>query len=145
MKSEPSSYSIDDLKTDKSTLWDGVRNYQARNFMMKDMHIGDKVLFYHSNTKPTAIVGQAEVSANASPDPTAIDKKSKYFDPKSTPEKPVWHCVEIKFVKKFKRPILLHEIKQHKGLESMMLIRKGIRLSIQPVTESEFKLICSLK
>ncbi len=144
MKSEPSSYSIDDLETDKKTLWDGVRNYQARNFMMKDMHIGDEVLFYHSNTKPTAVVGLVKVSDNAKPDPVAMDKTSKYFDPKSTNENPIWHCVEIKFVKKFTTPVTLQEIKQQESLEGMMLIKKGMRLSIQPVTKSEFDQICTL-
>ncbi len=145
IKSEPSSYSIDDLEQDKTTLWDGVRNYQARNFMMKEMSIGDQILFYHSNTKPTCIVGLAKVSKAAQPDPTAFDSKSKYYDSKSTKEKPIWHCVEVKFVKKIAKPILLETIKKQKGLENMLLIKKGMRLSIQPVTEDEFKLVCALK
>ena len=89
MKSEPEAYSIDEFKMDKKTLWDGIRNYQARNFMMKDMCVGDEVLFYHSNAKPPGVVGLARISQQAQPDPTAKDKKSKYFDPKSTDKKPI--------------------------------------------------------
>lgn len=144
MKSEPSSYSIDDLKRDITTPWDGVRNYQARNFMMQEMSIGDPVLFYHSNSKLPGVVGLAEVSGAAMPDPTALDRKSKYFDPKATPDKPIWHCVEIKFLKKFTDPITLQFIKEQKGLEKMLLVKRGMRLSIQPITKSEFELICSL-
>ena len=97
MKSEPTTYSIDHLKKDKKTIWDGVRNYQARNFMMQDMKVGDTVLFYHSNAEPPGVSGVAKISKAAIPDPTQFDKKSKYFDPKATKEKPRWFCVEIAF------------------------------------------------
>ena len=96
MKSEPSTYPIEQLKKEKKTLWDGVRSYQARN-IMQTMSVGDKVLFYHSNAKPSCVVGLAEVSKKAVPDPSQFDKKSKYFDPKSDPDNPRWHCVEVKY------------------------------------------------
>ena len=144
MKSEPSSFSIDDLKAQKSTLWDGVRNYQARNFMMNEMKAGDQVLFYHSNADPAAAVGVAQVSGPAEPDLTALDPNSKYFDPKSTPGNPIWYCVRIKFKKKFRRPISLEEMKTVKGLEKMDLLRRGNRLSVQPVSEKEFEIVSTL-
>lgn len=144
MKSEPDVYSIDHLKKEKKTPWDGIRNYQARNFMMKEMSIGDQVLFYHSNAKPPGVAGLAKVSASAQPDPTAFDKKSKYYDEKSSKDNPRWFCVEVRFVKKFPRLISLEEIKNNKKLKDMMVIKKGMRLSIQPVTEKDFKALCDL-
>lgn len=144
MKSEPTSYSIDDLKRDKSTLWEGVRNYQARNFMMKEMSVGDEVLFYHSNAEPPAVVGIAEVSGPAEPDPTQFDASDSHHDPKATPASPIWYCVRVKFKQKFGRPVTLPELRERKELQSMMLLRKGSRLSIQPVTEKEFKLVNKL-
>ncbi|MGH1467259.1 MAG: EVE domain-containing protein [Bdellovibrionales bacterium] len=144
MKSEPDVYSIDTLKKDKTTLWDGIRNYQARNFMMKDMEVGDQVLFYHSNSKPPGIAGLATVSKSAAPDPTAFDKKSKYFCEKSSKENPRWFCVEVKYKKKFKNYIPLDEIKVTKKLEDIMVIKKGARLSIQPVTKKEYDLLCKM-
>lgn len=144
MKSEPDVYSIDHLKKEKTTLWDGIRNYQARNFMMKDMKVGDQVLFYHSNAKPPGIAGLAVISKSAVPDPTAFDKKSKYHCDKSTKENPRWFCVEVKYKKKLKTFIPLDEIKVTKKLEEMVVIRKGSRLSIQPVTKKEFDVICKM-
>ena len=144
MKSEPETYSIDTLKKEKKSLWDGIRNYQARNFMMKDMTIGDQVLFYHSNSKPPGIAGLAEISKPAQPDPTAFDKKSKYYDEKSTKENPRWHCVEVKYKSKLKNYVTLDEVRETKSLQSMMLIKKGSRLSIQPVTKKEFDIICKM-
>lgn len=144
MKSEPTSYSIDDLKRDKSTLWEGVRNYQARNFMMKEMSVGDEVLFYHSSTEPPAVVGIAEVSAPAEPDPTQFDTGDSHHDPKATPASPIWYCVRVKFKQKLGRPVALTELREQKELQNMMLLRKGSRLSIQPVTEKEFKLVSKL-
>lgn len=138
MKSEPDAYSIDQFKKDKVTLWEGVRNYQARNFMIKDMEVGDEVLFYHSNAKPPSVVGLAKVSKPAAADPTVFDKKSDYYEPKATPERPIWECVEVKFVEKFKVPLSLAEVREDKQLQDMLLIRKGSRLSIQPVTKKEF-------
>ena len=143
MKSEPNSYSIDDLKRDKSTLWEGVRNYQARN-LMKEMKVGDDVLFYHSSVEPPAVVGLAEVSSLAEPDPTQFDTGDSHYDPKALPADPIWQCVRVKFKEKFARPVTLPELKTRKELKDMMLLRKGSRLSVQPVTEKEFKLICKL-
>ena len=141
MKSEPDAYSIDQLKSDKTTLWDGIRNYQARNFMMNDMKVGDKVLFYHSNAKPPGVVGLATVSKPAQPDPSQFDKKSKYFAPKSKKEDPRWHCVEVKFQKKFKDMLSLDWLKAEKKLEEMLVIKRGQRLSIQPVEKSHYDYI----
>ena len=141
MKSEPDAYSIDQFKKDKKTLWEGVRNYQARNFMMKDMAIGDQVLFYHSNAEPPGIAGVATVSKLALPDPLQFDKKSEYFDSKSTKEKPIWFCVEVKFQKKFKTLMPLNEIKTDKNLKNMVVIQKGSRLSINPVDKKDFEYI----
>ena len=144
MKSEPDVFSIDDLKQKKTTMWDGVRNYQARNFMMKDMEKGDQVLFYHSNTKPPGVAGLATVSKNALPDETAFDKNSEYYDEKSTREKPRWFCVEVKYKKMFNDYVSLEEIKEKKSLSDMKVVQKGMRLSIQPVTKKEFEIICKM-
>ena len=135
MKSEPLTYSIDRLKEEKKTLWDGVRNYQARNFMMNDMKVGDLVLFYHSNANPPGVVGVATINGTAVPDPSQFDKKSQYFDPKSKREKPRWFCVEVGFKRKFKNFVSLHDLRLRKELEDMLLLKKGQRLSIQPLTK----------
>lgn len=146
MKSEPTTFSIDDLKKSpkKTTCWDGVRNYQARNFMHKEMKVGDQVLFYHSNCSEIGVVGLAEVSKEAYPDHTAWDKKSKYYDEKSSTEKPRWFMVDIKWLHSFKRVVTLEEIKKHPGLKSMLLIKKGQRLSVQPVSRGEYSIIKKL-
>lgn len=144
MKSEPSAYSIDDLKRDKSTLWEGVRNYQARNFMMNGMKAGDEALFYHSNADPPAAVGVAEVSGLAEPDPTQFDASDCHYDPKAAPSKPIWYCVKVKFKQKFAREIPLPEMRTRKELQDMVLLQKGSRLSVQPVTAKEFKIVCDL-
>lgn len=141
MKTEPDVFSIDDLNKSKTTLWEGVRNYQARNFMMKDMQLKDLVLFYHSNATPSGIAGIAEVSKLSIPDPTQFDKRSEYYDKKATKEKPIWYCVEVKFVKKFTQLLSLDQIKKESNLQSMLVIKKGQRLSIQPVTEKEYQWI----
>lgn len=141
MKSEPDVYSIDHLLRDKKTFWDGVRNYQARNFMRDTMQAGDQVFFYHSNAEPSGIAGIAEVVRTGLPDKSAFDKKSPYFDPDSRENNPVWYGVEIKPVKKFKNLIPLETLKKTKGLESMLLLKKGQRLSVQPVEEREWSLI----
>lgn len=138
MKSEPDEFSIDDLSKNKTTLWEGVRNYQARNFMMKEMSIGDQVLFYHSNAEPPGVAGLATVCALAEPDTSQFDKKSDYYDPKASKDKPTWHCVRVQFIKKFPRFVELNEIKKNKKLSQMLVIKKGMRLSIQPVKEHEF-------
>jgi predicted RNA-binding protein with PUA-like domain len=139
LKSEPQGYSIDDLQRDKKTFWTGVRNFQARNFMQA-MKKGDLCLFYHSG-KETAVVGVAKVIKNAEPDPTQFDKKSHYFEPRATKEKPVWYCPEIQFVQKFKEPVLLGAIKADPNLKGIVLAQQGSRLSVQPVSEKHFKYI----
>ena len=144
MKSEPNAYSITDLKKDKKAFWDGVRNYQARNFMMRDMKKGDKVLFYHSNAKPSGVTGLAVVCEEAKADLTALDKKSKYYDPKSTKEKPRWFAVTVQFVKAFNKIISLEELRQEKVLKNMALLKKGQRLSVLPVTEREYQHIVQM-
>ena len=141
MKSEPSVYSIDDLQRDGSTSWEGVRNYQARNFMRDDMRVGDGVLFYHSNAKPMGIYGVAEVAREAYPDDTAFDPASRYHDPKSDPAKPTWLMVDVGYVRTFKAPVTLTALKEIPGLEDMMVIRKGSRLSVQPVTPQEWDIV----
>jgi len=144
MKSEPGSYSIKDLKRDKIAFWDGVRNYQARNFMIKDMRLGDHVLFYHSNADPSGVAGLARVYKEASPDFTSWDKKSKYYDPKSSKEYPRWFAVTVRFVKDFQNIISLREMRQKKPLENMELLKKGQRLSVLPVTKKEYEYIIKM-
>jgi predicted RNA-binding protein with PUA-like domain len=145
MKSEPEVYSIDHLKKDKTTLWTGVRNYQARNFMWKEMKLGDRVLFYHSNANPSGVAGLAQVSSEAVPDPTQFNKKSEYYDPKASVEKPIWYCVEVKFLKKFDQVMSLDELRNHKALSTMLVLKKGQRLSVQPVSEREYLEFVSLE
>jgi predicted RNA-binding protein with PUA-like domain len=142
VKSEPSAFSIDDLRKAprQTTYWDGVRNYQARNYM-RQMKSGDQVLFYHSNADPPAVVGTAEVVREAYPDHTAFDKNDKHFDPKSNPARPIWDMVDIRFARKFPRPISLDLLRRHPGLKRMELLRKGSRLSVQPVRLQEWKII----
>ena len=144
MKSEPHVYPWSQLVEDKSTHWDGVRNYQARNLMRDEMKIGDRVLFYHSNAKPMAVIGTATIVKEAYPDHTALDPKSKYYDPKSTPDNPIWMMVDIKADQALARPVTLQEIKQAPDLENMPLVRKGMRLSVQPVSKSEWESILSM-
>jgi len=143
MKSEPSCFSIDDLRQSpqQTTHWDGVRNYQARNFMQKEMKRGDQVFFYHSNCKPPGIIGIAEVCSEAYPDFTAFDPESDHPDPKSTPDNPRWFMVDIKFKEKFDEIIPLDELKKYKELEDMPLLRKGNRLSIMPVSKEAWSFI----
>lgn len=141
MKSEPDVFSIDDLKKVKKEHWDGVRNYQARNFMRDDMKKGDLVLFYHSNCKEIGIAGVAEISKESFPDHTSWDKKSKYYDPKSSEDSPRWFMVEVKYKKKFPRVVTLDEIKETRSLSDMKIVQKGNRLSITPVTKKEFDII----
>ena len=128
MKVEPAAYSIDDLKRDGTTRWDGVRNYQARNYMRDEMRVGDKVLFYASNAEPSGVTGLAEVSKEAVPEP----------------KDPTWVQVEIKFVKKFPHTVSVETLKETKGLENMVVTKKGSRLSIQPVTKAEYEIVVKL-
>lgn len=140
MKSEPSAFSIEDLKNapNGTDHWDGIRNYQARNLMRDEMKRGDRVLFYHSSADPTAVVGTARVVREAYPDHTALDPDSKYFDPKSMSENPRWVMVDIQFESQFAVPLTLAELRKLPQLNDLMLLKKGQRLSIQPVTEEEF-------
>ncbi len=144
MKTEPDVFSIDDLKKSKTTPWEGVRNYQARNYMMNEMNVGDEVLFYHSSTDPSGIFGLATVSKKAFPDLTQFNKKSEYYDPKATKQKPIWYCVEVKYKSTLTKPLTLHEIKEISALKNMLVIKKGQRLSIQPVTEADYNTIIKL-
>ena len=132
MKSEPDAYSIKDLRTEKETLWDGIRNYQARNFM-RSMQIGDQAFFYHSNTKPPGIVGLMEIIETNLIDPYQFDKNSKYYDKKSNKDNPRWDCVKTKYICEFKNMITLKEISETYTSEELSLVRKGNRLSIMPI------------
>jgi predicted RNA-binding protein with PUA-like domain len=148
IKSEPDAFSIDDLKNSpgKTDHWDGVRNYQARNFMRDGMSKGDPVFFYHSNCKEPGIVGIAEIVSGAYPDHTAFDSNEKYFDPKSDPENPRWLMVDVRYKRKTNRLISLSEIKQHPDrLEGFALIRRGNRLSVMPVSKQHWDFILSLE
>jgi predicted RNA-binding protein with PUA-like domain len=144
VKSEPEVFSFDDLLAapGRTTHWDGVRNFAARNHL-RAMKKGDRVLFYHSSAKPTAVVGVAEVVREAYPDSTALDKKDPHFDPKSKPDDPTWFMVDIRAVEPFKRPVSLDEIKKVKELSNMARVRLG-RLSVQPVTPEEFEIVARL-
>lgn len=143
MKSEPDVYSIDDLKKDGRTHWDGVRNYQARNFMRDDMKAGDEVLYYHSNAKPPGIVGRARVVKEGYPDHTAHDPDDKHFDPKSSEDDPRWFMVDVEFVEKFPRMLPLPSLRDVDALQQMALLNRS-RLSVQPVKEEEFDVILRL-
>lgn len=140
MKSEPDVFSFEDLKSRPAQTepWDGVRNYQARNFMRDDMQVGDRILFYHSNAKPPGVVGIAEVASEPYPDPTAFDSESKYYDPKSDLDKPRWILVDVKYHSDLKRLVSLEEMKAMPELEAMRVLQRGCRLSIAPVAEPEF-------
>lgn len=144
VKSEPEAYSIEDLERDQTTTWEGVRNYQARNFLRDDFRTGDRVLFYASNTEPPGVVGVAEVAREGYPDPFAFEADHTYFDPKSTREKPTWYTVDLKFVERFKEMVPLADLKATTGLEKMVVCQKGSRLSVQPVTPDEFKIVLRL-
>ena len=143
MKSEPDAYSIDDLQKDKTTNWNGVRNYQARNFMRDQMALGDPAFYYHSNCEEPGIVGVAEVCKLAYPDPSQFDRKSKYYDPESSRDDPRWLNVDIRFVKKI-GPIGLAELRRHKELAGMRILQRGNRLSITPVDPTDWNFIVRL-
>jgi len=147
MKSEPDAFSIDDLRKVGVEPWNGVRNYQARNFMRDGMQVGDGVLFYHSNCPVPGIVGIARVASIAYPDPTQFDRKSDYYDPKSKPEEPRWVLVDVAFERKLKRTIPLDEIKQQADAlgEGFALIARGNRLSVLPVTAAQWKHLLSME
>jgi predicted RNA-binding protein with PUA-like domain len=143
VKSEPSAFSFDDLldSPDRTTCWDGVRNYQARNFMRDDMKVGDLVFFYHSSADPTAIVGVAEVAREGYPDHTAFDRSDPHFDPKSKAGSPTWIMVDLRAVEKFARPLTLSDLRGVPGLERMVLLQQGSRLSVQPVSPDEWAIV----
>ena len=143
MKSEPDVFSFEDLKAciKQTEPWDGIRNYQARNFMRDDMQIGDLILFYHSNTNPPGVAGIAEVASKPYPDPTAFDKKSKYFAPNSDPKNPRWILVDVSFKADIVRQVSLEEMKSMPELVNMRALQRGNRLSIMPTTRSEFEAI----
>jgi predicted RNA-binding protein with PUA-like domain len=145
VKSEPNTFSIDDLAhaPRQTTCWDGVRNYQARNFM-REMAVGDRVVFYHSNAEPPAIVGSAEVVRMVYPDDTQFDTRSDHYDASSTADRPTWEMVDLKFREKFPASLSLQQLRREPRLKGMTLLRKGSRLSVQPVTEAEWKVIVQL-
>jgi predicted RNA-binding protein with PUA-like domain len=144
MKSEPEVYSIDDLERDGKTDWTQVRNFKARNYM-REMKVGDGVLFYHSNAEPSGVAGVAEVCAIAHPDPTQYDAKSEYFEPKATKEKPYWYCPDVRFVAKFARFVPLDELKASPKLDGMLLTSgKASRLSVQPVEKKHFDAVVKM-
>ena len=144
LKCEPEAYTIDDLERDGVASWEGVRNYQARNFMRDDMNEGDGVLFYASNAEPSGVTGLAEIARAGYPDSFAFDPKHKYFDSGSDPTSPTWYMVDTRFVGKFDEVIPLSTLKSTAGLESMMVAQKGSRLSVQPVTKAEFEIVAKL-
>ena len=140
-KSEPGAYSFDDLVNDGVAEWDGVRNFQARNLLRDEIKKGDGVLFYHSTAKPMAVIGTAVVVRDGYPDSTAADPTSLHPDPKHTAENPIWYMVDISARERFSQPVTLDSIKATHNLAGMMLVRRGARLSVQPVSEEEWKLI----
>jgi predicted RNA-binding protein with PUA-like domain len=146
VKSDAESFSWDDLwrSPTRTTFWDGVRNYQARNTLRDEMKKGDLVFFYHSSTDPNAIVGVCEVMREGYPDHTAFDPKSQHFDPKSNPASPTWYMVDLKAKEKFKRPVTLAELRDTPGLQKMALLQKGNRLSVQPVSAKEWEIVYEL-
>ena len=142
-KSEPEAYSIANLACEptKTTFWDGVRNYQARNFLRDTIKLGDRVLFYHSNADPMAIVGTAEIVKSGYPDHTAFDPKDHHYDPKSNPDAPTWFMVDVRLLQVFPKPVTRDDLKACADLREMMVIRQGARLSIQPVTAAEWRVV----
>jgi len=143
MKSEPDVYSIDDLERDQTECWEGVRNYQARNFM-REMHKGDLALFYHSNSKPSGVAGVMRIVGTAYPDDTQFDPKSKYHDAKSKKDDPRWDMVDVEFVEKLEAVIPLADLKAEEELEGMYVTRKGMRISVTPVEKDHFKKVLKM-
>lgn len=144
MKSEPSTFSIDDLQRDGFTQWEGVRNFQVRNIMRDEMKPGDLALFYHSNAKPRGVAGICRVCDVAKPDPTQWEPASKYYDKRAKAGKPIWFMAEVEFVEKFPQLITLADLKAVPALKELVILRKGSRLSITPLTHDQFKTICAL-
>lgn len=140
LKTEPSTFSIDDLRLKGKAPWDGVRNYQARNMMRDYMHVGDRVFIYHSGKEP-CIVGEGEVASTSYPDPTQFKRMSPYYDPRATKEKPIWFLVDVRFTKKYRAPMHLKELRTVGALRGMALLKRGSRLSVQPVRCREWESI----
>lgn len=143
-KTEPDAFSIDDLMQVKQEMWDGVRNYQARNFLRDEIKVGDKVFIYHSSCKNVGIAGIAKVVKGSYPDPTQFDAESKYYDPKSQQDNPRWYLVDVAFERKFDQILSLTQLKNNPALADMKLLQKGNRLSVMPVTEQEWHSICEM-
>ncbi len=143
LKSDPATFGLSHLKKSpkKTTMWDGVRNYQARNHLRDDFRLGDRVLFYHSQIQPPAVVATATVVRAGYPDPTQFDRRSPGFDPKASKDAPRWVAVDIRLDQELPRPVTLTEMREVEGLEEMVLLRKGSRLSVQPVTATEWKIV----
>ena len=144
MKCEPSAYTIEQLARDGKTGWEGVRNYQARNFMRDQMKVGDSVLFYASNADPSGVTGLAEIVREGYPDPAAFKKGHEYYDEKSRKDAPTWYTVDLGYVETFPAIVSLETLKETPGLEEMMVTKKGSRLSVQPVTKPEYDIVCRL-
>jgi len=144
MKCEPAAYTIDDLKRDRKTSWEGVRNYQARNFMRDRMQVGDDVLFYASNAEPSGVTGLARIARAGYVDEYQFKVGHKYYDPDAREDKPAWYMVDIEFVERFPATLSLETLKHSKGLEKMMVIKKGSRLSVQPVSKTEYDIVVRL-
>jgi predicted RNA-binding protein with PUA-like domain len=144
MKCEPAAYTIDDLERDGTTGWEGVRNYQVRNFLRDDVQVGDDVLFYASNATPSGVTGVAKIARAGYPDPFATKQGHVYYDPKSTVSDPTWFTVDVAFVERFAAVVPLDTLKSTTGLENMPVNQKGSRLSVQPCTRSEFEIVCRL-
>jgi predicted RNA-binding protein with PUA-like domain len=144
MKCEPDVYSIDDLHHEGETCWEGVRNYQARNFMRDEMKEGDFAFFYHSNAKPPGVAGLMKIVKRSYPDHTAWTEGNKYFDKKTSPERPIWVMVDVQFIEKFPTILSLKELREVPQLENLKILQKGNRLSITPVEREHFDLICTL-
>lgn len=144
MKSEPDTYGIDDLEKEGVNMWEGCRNYTVRNYFRDAMKIGDKAFFYHSNSNPSGIVGTMEIVSDAYPDPTQFDESSHYYDPKSPRDNPRWLVRDVKYGSRFPRVVSLAELRETPGLEEMLVIRKGQRLSVLPVSEREWQIVLRL-
>ena len=146
VKSDPQTFGVDDLARSphRTTRWDGVRNYQARNLLRDEMRLGDRVLFYHSQSDPPAVVGTAAIVREGYPDPLQFDARSRYHDPGSRPDDPRWYSVDLRLERRFPRPLALSELRATPGLEGMALLRRGSRLSVQPVTAEEWRIVLRL-
>lgn len=146
VKSDPETFGVEQLGASpgQTTCWDGVRNYQARNLLRDEMRAGDLALFYHSQAEPPAVVGTARVVRAGYPDPSQSDRRSPYYDPDSPPEQPRWYAVDLRLEREFEQPVSLPQLRQTPGLEDMVLLRRGSRLSVQPVTSSEWKIVIAL-